>query len=82
MTRAKAKTTTTAEERPVRGCDVCGVEDTDPRHVHALDDGATQTRHMDCCREAGCPDGTCDELAAAGAGGLRGDDLLAHLTGE
>lgn len=68
-----------AEERPVRGCDVCGIEDTDPRHVHATDDGGTQMRHFDCCREAGCPDGSCAELTA-GVEDLRGDALLKHLT--
>jgi hypothetical protein len=68
-----------ADERPTRPCDVCGIEDADPRHVIALDDGGTQMRHMDCCREAGCPTGACDEVTA-GAEDLRGDELLEHLT--
>lgn len=67
------------DERPVRPCDVCGQEDTDPRHVYAADDGSTMIRHMDCCRDAGCPTGSCDEVTA-GAEDLRGDDLLKHLT--
>jgi hypothetical protein len=71
--------TTENQERPVRDCDVCGISDTDPRHVVGLDDGGTQTRHMDCCRDEGCPDGTCDE-ATAGAEELRGDALVEHLT--
>lgn len=70
-----------ADERPVRPCDVCGQEDDHPRHVLAMADGSTQTRHMDCCREAGCPDGSCDEVTA-GAEDLRGDELVAFLTGE
>jgi hypothetical protein len=104
------------EARPMRGCDVCGKVDTDPRHVfaYAVGDGSTDSeiavkmiegakrtgdaatieavvthiqdsstimRHMDCCREAGCPDGTCDQVTK-GAKTLRGDDLLAHLTKE
>lgn len=36
-------------------------------------------RHMDCCREAGCPDGTCD-LVTSGAEDKRGKQLLDHLT--
>jgi len=68
-----------AEERPIRSCDLCGGEDNHPRHVIALADGGTHTRHMDCCREAGCPDGTCDEVTK-GAEKLRGDELVQHLT--
>ena len=67
------------EERPTRSCDLCGIEDTDPRHVIALEDGGTLMRHMDCCREAGCPDGSCNEVTA-GAENLRGEELIAHLT--
>lgn len=77
MTKRTTKSTTV--ELPVRGCDVCGHEDTDPRHVHALDDGGTQMRHMDCCREAGCPDGTCDAITETD---LRGDELRTYLTGS
>jgi hypothetical protein len=35
-------------------------------------------RHLDCCRVAGCPDGTCN-TQTAGAEELRGGALLAHL---
>ena len=66
-------------ERPVRGCDICGISDDHPRHVIGTADGGTLMRHMDCCREAGCPDGTCDEVTA-GAEDLRGDELVQHLT--
>lgn len=66
----------TTQELPVRGCDVCGIEDADPRHVHGLDTGGDQVRHMDCCREAGCPTGACDDLP----NDLRGDELVAYIT--
>lgn len=69
------------QPRPIRNCDVCGISDTDPRHVYGLADGGTQTRHFDCCRDAGCPDGTCSELTA-GTEDLRGDALLEHLTSQ
>jgi hypothetical protein len=36
-------------------------------------------RHMDCCREAGCPDGTCNEVTK-GAEDKRGPALVKHLT--
>jgi hypothetical protein len=45
--------------------------------AHVRDDRTTM-RHMDCCREAGCPDGTCD-LVTAGAEDLRGSDLVEHI---
>lgn len=43
-----------------------------------LIDTGTTDRHMDCCREAGCPDGSCDRQTA-GAEDLRGAKLLEHL---
>ena len=43
-------------------------------------DRTLQLRHMDCCRSVGCPDGTCDLIAATGAGDLRGEELREHLT--
>lgn len=48
--------------------------------VAQIQDTSTIYRHMDCCREAGCPDGTCNQVTA-GAEDLRGMDLVAHLTG-
>jgi hypothetical protein len=66
-------------ELPTRPCDICGQEDTDPRHVIGTDTGETHMRHMDCCREAGCPTGSCDEVTA-GAEDLRGEELREHLT--
>jgi hypothetical protein len=43
-----------------------------------LFDRSSQDRHMDCCRAAGCPDGTCDAVTR-GAEDLRGAALLEHL---
>lgn len=51
------------------------------RLVKELLDTSSTDRHMDCCRTAGCPDGTCHQVTA-GAEDLRGGDLLAHLTKE
>ncbi len=68
-------------DRPRRFCDVCTNADDHPRHGHVLPDGTLQTRHFDCCRAAGCPDGTCDAWADSGAADLRGADLLAHIQG-
>lgn len=44
---------------------------------HLKDDNTTM-RHMDCCRQAGCPDGTCDEITK-GAETKTGDALLRHI---
>ncbi len=41
-------------------------------------DPTTQIRHLDCCAEAGCPDGTCNEQIA-GAEGKTGRALLDHV---
>jgi hypothetical protein len=46
--------------------------------VAALMDVTSQDRHMDCCREAGCPDGTCD-VVTAGAETKRGDELREYI---
>lgn len=48
------------------------------RLVRDLLDTSSSDRHMDCCREAGCPTGTCGEQTA-GAENKRGADLLKHL---
>jgi hypothetical protein len=50
------------------------------RLVRDLMDTAASDRHMQCCRAAGCPDGSCD-VQTAGAENLRGADLLEHLMG-
>ena len=51
------------------------------RLVRDLMDTSSSDRHMDCCREAGCPDGSCDKQTA-GAEGKTGDALLKHLTSK
>jgi len=48
------------------------------RLVRELLDTGSSDRHMDCCREAGCPDGSCDRVTE-GAEDKTGADLLAHL---
>jgi hypothetical protein len=48
------------------------------RLVDELLDTHASDRHMDCCRTAGCPDGTCN-TQTAGAENLRGGALLTHL---
>ena len=57
------------------------IEDPDRDAVMGvLLDRTTAVRHLDCCRAAGCPDGSC-ATQTAGAETARGADLLAHLTG-
>jgi hypothetical protein len=45
-----------------------------------ISDTTTRMMHMDCCRDADCPDGTCDEVTR-GAEDKRGDDLVKHIVG-
>lgn len=47
--------------------------------LQQITDTSTMMYHMDCCRERGCPDGTCYKVTA-GAEDLKGDKLVAHLT--
>lgn len=49
--------------------------------VEHIRDTATVMRHMDCCRDAGCPDGSCDQVTA-GATDKRGSALVKHLTSK
>lgn len=51
------------------------------RLLRDLMDTNSSDRHLDCCREAGCPDGSCDKVTA-GAEDKRGADLLKHLTSK
>lgn len=51
------------------------------RLVRDLLDTSSSDRHMDCCREAGCPDGSCD-AQTAGAESKRGGALLKHLAAK
>ena len=53
-------------------------EDERDRLVADLVDQSSLTRHMDCCAEAGCPTGTCDDVIAT-AGSRRGGALLGHI---
>lgn len=46
--------------------------------VAQVQDSTTVMRHMDCCRDAGCPDGTCD-VVTAGAENKTGVELTKHL---
>jgi hypothetical protein len=48
------------------------------RLLRDLMDTSSSDRHMDCCRAAGCPDGSCD-VQTAGAETKRGAALLKHL---
>jgi hypothetical protein len=50
------------------------------RLLAALLDPSSSDRHYDCCREAGCPSGSCD-LLTQGAEDRRGAALLKHLAG-
>lgn len=52
-----------------------------PRIMRELLAGRGLTRHIDCCRAAGCPDGSCSQVAA-GVEDLRGGALLDHLMGD
>lgn len=48
------------------------------RLIRDLMDTSSSDRHLDCCREAGCPDGTCN-TQTTGAETKRGEALLTHL---
>lgn len=50
-----------------------------PRLLRDLLDSSSQYRHMDCCRQDGCPTGACDQ-SLAGTAGLTGAALLEHLS--
>jgi len=49
------------------------------RLMAELLDTGTTSRHLDCCREAGCPTGDCDRRLA-GWDGTVGAGLLEYLT--
>lgn len=63
-------------ERVIMWCDTCRGSDTDPRHHVMQADGTVQTRHMDCCRDQGCVDKSCDSVLEESSE-ARGDKLLA-----
>jgi hypothetical protein len=41
-------------------------------------DGTVQTRHMDCCRDQGCCDKSCDSILEA-SGEARKEELLTWI---
>jgi len=47
--------------------------------VKDLEDTTSLTRHMDCCRQAGCPTGDCERDAVVG---LQGSKLLSSIQSE
>lgn len=49
--------------------------------VRDLEDVSVIQRHMDCCREAGCPTGDCDSMPKK-MHELRGYALVEAITGE
>lgn len=51
------------------------------RIAKELEDTSIMQKHMDCCRAAGCPDGTCDAMPAE-QHDLRGYKLVEAITGE
>jgi hypothetical protein len=59
------------------------VEDHDDllRILAEVQDTTVQHRHMDCCREAGCPTGDCDAMPEE-LKGLKGYELVEGITGE
>lgn len=64
--------------RPERYCESCRAYDTHPRHVCGTPSGAVIYKHMDCCHNDGCPDGSCTEIVRD-SGGVRGSGLVAFL---
>ena len=53
-------------------------EDQRERLVFELADTTSSDRHLDCCRQVGCPDGSCGVMTS-GAEDKRGSELLDHL---
>lgn len=63
--------------RPITFCPLCKQVDDHVKHLYVGEpDGIG--RHTDCCRAAGCPDGTCDVLRE-GAEELTGANFLGHV---
>jgi hypothetical protein len=52
-----------------------------PAIIAQVQDNSTVMRHMDCCRNAGCPDGACNTVTV-GAESKTGSALVKHLTKE
>lgn len=66
------------ETRTMMWCEACRQADTDPRHHVLTAEGKLVTQHMDCCRDAGCPDNSCDAILSE-SGEKRGVELLAWI---
>lgn len=49
------------------------------RLITEISDTSTQYRHMDCCAQAGCPDGSCTAIIGE-VKGAQGDALVKKLT--
>lgn len=67
-----------SDSLPVRFCPVCRQADDHPRHVIWGQD-PNVARHMDCCREAGCPDGSCDAVLSSVTGEPKGEELREEI---
>lgn len=65
------------EGRTVTFCPVCRQADDHPKHAIALEDNSV-SRHMDCCRDSGCPTGACDVLLGSAKPGA-GRKMLDHI---
>lgn len=50
--------------------------------VAQVTDTSVQQRHLDCCAQTGCPDGSCDKIISETLpkGYVKGDKLRKHLT--
>lgn len=69
----------TPSEVAVKAVELAGPLGVTDQVMRQITDTSTMMYHMDCCRMAGCPDGTCNEVTA-GAEDLKGDKLVRHLT--
>lgn len=71
-----------SDERPIRGCGVCGRADDHPRHVVGLVNArgpAPEPRHIDCCAAAGCA--ACAQTVAESEG-RTGQALIEWLAAQ
>jgi hypothetical protein len=50
--------------------------------VRDIVDTTVQQRHMDCCRDLGCPDRSCDAVLATLSQPATGKKLLDHIVGS
>jgi hypothetical protein len=64
--------------RVLQWCEACRQADDHPRHHHVDENNRVVTLHIDCCAEAGCPDGSCDATLKE-SNNAHGSDLIAHV---